>query len=567
MTHLPIGIDLGTTNSLIAVFEGGAPRLIPNSLGDFLTPSVVAETDQGDIIVGSAAKARLITAPTAAASVFKRAMGAPTRFMLGKQKLSAEDLSALLLRQLKADAEAHLGQPVEDVVVSVPAYFNEVQRRAVRSACALANLNPVRLINEPSAAALAYGLQDRAAEETSLVFDLGGGTFDVSILETFEGVFEIRASAGDAQLGGEDFTELLMGDFAARIGGVVPRREAAKRRAVLYNAAERMKRSLTNAETALVELEIDGEVRSLRSSRAEFDELAAPLFERLRRPIERALHDADVAIDEINRVLLVGGANRMPMIRSYVARMFGKLPEGRIDPDEVVALGAATQAGFVARDEALEDLVMTDVSAFSLGISTSRELSRGWVDGFFAPVIERNNAVPTSKTTQLRVAIAGQSSLHVQVYQGEAPMVADNILLGGFIIPVPKNTETRESAEIRFTYDVSGLLQVEATASDGVKRSIVIEGDGAGMSEDEIKARLKELEKLKINPREESENVEIIERMRECYEMALGVDRNRILQLISDFEDALQSQERAEIEIQRKRAASFLEMFEQNYVR
>ncbi|MEL7100420.1 MAG: Hsp70 family protein, partial [Pseudomonadota bacterium] len=329
-THKPIGIDLGTTNSLIAVFEDGTPRLVPNALGELLTPSVVSLAD-GQVLVGTAARDRLATHPEDTAAAFKRAMGTDTAFRLGRKTLRAEELSALVLRKLKEDAEAALGFEIRDVVVSVPAYFNQSQRQATMAACAIAELNAVRLVNEPTAAALAYGLQDRDGESQFLVFDLGGGTFDVTVLEHFDGVMEVKASSGDAFLGGEDFTEALAKAMAetldrpwAKLGADVQDQ--------LRLQADAAKRKLSGSDAYTAQIKLGSDHHEITVSRTQFDEAAAPLMKRLHRPIERCFYDSGEGVEGLDRVILVGGATRMPVIRQMVARQFKMLPEMMIDP-------------------------------------------------------------------------------------------------------------------------------------------------------------------------------------------------------------------------------------------
>ncbi len=412
MKQLPIGIDLGTTNSLIAVFENGAPRLISNALGSALTPSVVSDLD-GRLIVGEAARDRLATHPRDTAAVFKRAMGAKTQFKIGTRQMGAEELSALVLRKLKADAEADLGQPVRDVVVSVPAYFNQGQRQATMDACRLADLNAVRLINEPTAAALAYGLQDRDGESRFLVFDLGGGTFDITVLDHFEGVMEVKASSGDAQLGGEDFTTALAKTMIETAGiewSDLSRDEQIQAK----HLADGAKRRLGLSETHDVTLRLKRGETALTLTREMFEAACAPQMRRLRRPIERCFYDSDLAASEMDRIILVGGATRMPMIRQFVTRQFGMFPDSSIDPDHAVALGAAVQAALVAQDAALDDVVMTDVSPFSVGLSTAEALGNGrFVDGLFTPLIERDTPLPASRERYFSTMQDNQTGLRV----------------------------------------------------------------------------------------------------------------------------------------------------------
>ena len=562
-----IGIDLGTTNSLIAVFEGGAPRLLPNALGNLLTPSVVGLDDNGTLVVGETAKRRLVSHPDQTHALFKRQMGTNRLHRLGRKDYRAEDLSALVLRTLKADAEEALGQVITEAVVSVPAYFNETQRRAVHNACALAGMKATRLINEPTAAALAYGLQDREDESTFLVFDLGGGTFDVSILEMFEGVMEVKSTAGDAFLGGEDFTDTLAKHLGEALKPPLAK-TTHEHKAQLRTAADAAKLALSSAHETTVSLNIGDSNLDQTVTRDTFEEINKPTLARLRKPVERALHDANLRIADLDRVVLVGGATRMPVVRSLIARQLQRLPEGTIDPDHVVALGAAVQAGLAARDAALEDVVMTDVSAFTLGIETTRESNGTYHHGFYLPVIERNSTVPISREEVVHSLVPGQKSLTIAVYQGEAPMVVDNVKLGQFELAIPYNPKETESAAIRFTYDVSGLLEVEGRSlSTGKSTSIVIQSTGGTLSDREIKARLKQLESLKVHPRDQAENQHMLARLGEAYAMARGAERDYIQNQLARFQTLIEQQDDSEIAEAMTELDQFLTSFEQNYVR
>ncbi len=368
------GIDLGTTNSLIAVFRNGRPELIPNALGQVLTPSVVALRNE-EIVVGEAARAIAISDPANAATLFKRAMGTDRDYRLGGKSFRAPELSAMILASLKADAEAALGVEVTNAVISVPAYFNELQRKAVRAAGRIAGLNVTRLINEPTAAALSYGLHERDGETRILVFDLGGGTFDISVLDLFEGVMEVRASAGDAFLEGEDFTEALARHIAQLVA--LDPHDMALRPGLLA-LAEQAKRQLAIAPEVMLAAQIGGKEVSQTITRERFEEVTAQLLARLGGPLDRALGDAGLAPDQIDRLILVGGATRMPPVRAYAGRRLRQLPVTGVDPDQAVALGAAVQAALVARDAGLDDVVMTDVSAFTLGVDTVHRLGTGW---------------------------------------------------------------------------------------------------------------------------------------------------------------------------------------------
>ncbi|MEK6348304.1 MAG: molecular chaperone HscC [Burkholderia sp.] len=433
-----IGIDLGTTHSLTAVWKDGAPVLIPNVLGEFLTPSCVGIDDDGSVLIGRAALHRLHTHPDLTAANFKRYMGTTRKLRLGQADYRPEELSSFVLRALKADAEAYLGHPVDQAVITVPAYFNDTQRKATRAAGDLAGLNVARLINEPTAAALAYGVHERDAERKFLIFDLGGGTFDVSIIDIFDGVMEIRASAGDNMLGGEDFTGVLVDAFIAR-----HRLDAERLRARpvelqrLLHEAESAKRALTTGGSARISLTLDGTAHDMAITAAEFETLCAPLLDRLRQPVTRALRDARIPLDQLDDVILVGGATRMPVVRRVASLLFGRLPAGALNPDEAVALGAAVQAGLKQRDAALEEIVMTDVAPYSLGVEVSTQLAPNrFSEGTFLPLIERNTTVPASRAQTLYTKHDNQTRVNLKVYQGESHAVADNILLGN--LPRPR---------------------------------------------------------------------------------------------------------------------------------
>jgi molecular chaperone HscC len=343
-----VGIDLGTTNSLIGVWNGGKSELIPNALGSLLTPSAVSVDDDGAVLVGLPARERLLSHPRQSVASFKRYMGSNRAFQLGDKTFRAEELSALVLQALKADAQAFLGQSISEAIITVPAYFNDAQRKATKAAGEMAGLKVERLLNEPTAAALAYGLQEGAGERKILVLDLGGGTFDVSILEMFEGVMEVRASAGDNFLGGEDFVDVIVDRFIAEVGasaGISPRSQSDEIHASPRRQAEIAKRTLTDHEQHEIELVHNGGTTRWSITREDFEAASEPLIRRLRAPIERAIRDANLNPDQVTDLVLVGGATRMPVVRRMAARLFQRLPIAQISPDEVVAHGAAVQAG------------------------------------------------------------------------------------------------------------------------------------------------------------------------------------------------------------------------------
>ncbi len=557
-----IGIDLGTTNSLAAVWRDGAATLVPNAFGDRLTPSVVGLSDEGTVLIGRAARDRLVTHPHMTAAAFKRAMGTDRVFRLEKRSFRAEELSSMVLRSLKEDAEAYLGQPIDEAVISVPAYFNDTQRKATRIAGQLAGLRVERLINEPTAAALAYGLHQN--DETKfLVFDLGGGTFDVSVLELFDGIMEVHASAGDNFLGGEDFVEAIIAMFC-EANALSFEQLPSTLRGQLRAGAERAKRELNSADSTSIELRVDGEVISHDIPRRDYEERVAPLLTRLRRPVERSMRDAGLRTADLSEVVLVGGSTRKTIVQRLVAQMFGRLPLRHINPDEVVALGAAVQAGLKMRDAALDDVVLTDVCPYTLGIEVSRRMpDSSVVGGRFSPIIERNTVIPTSRSSTFHPVEEGQRHLLVQIYQGESRNTEDNLRLGELRLKLPRVARDEAGVDVRFTYDVNGLLEVETTTlHTGQVNRLVIEQSPGAMSAEEIARRFAALSDLKVHPRDQVENQELLNRLQRLHEESLGADRARVADLIDQFMYVLDGQDPREIERARKNVEALVARLE-----
>jgi molecular chaperone HscC len=566
-----IGIDLGTTNSVLGVWRDGAVALIPNALGHFLTPSAVGQGDDGSILVGLPARERAATHPALAATAFKRYMGTDRLLFVGRKGYRPEELSALVLRSLKADAEAFLGEPVEEAIITVPAYFNDLQRKATKAAGALAGLEVERLLTEPTAAALAYGLEAEDDDELVLVVDLGGGTFDVSLLHRFEGVVEVRATAGDSWLGGEDFVDAIVKAFLAGPGAALG--DAATNgmplHALLRRQAELAKRTLSAQDTATISLNHAGKPIEWTVSREQFETVSEPLLARLRVPIERALRDARVEPDALGRIILAGGASQMPVFRRLIARLFRRLPVHQINPEEVVARGAAVRAGMAERGQGLDEMVMTDVAPFTLGVETSIKRGEGAssrIDGQFLPIIERNTVIPVSRSEVVHTIEDNQRRMAIRVFQGESRLVKDNVRLGELNISLPPGLAGKEKVEIRFTYDASGLLEVDVTTlSTGRCDSMVIEGNPGVLQPDEIKKRLAELAKLKVHPRDDIANRTLIARAERLYEERLGDVRAMIGEAISGFSLALERQKPDEIEQARKKLSQMLDEFDRGF--
>jgi molecular chaperone HscC len=565
-----IGIDLGTTNSLVGVWRNGEPELIPNALGSLLTPSAISIDDSGTVLLGSAARERLSTAPDRSVASFKRYMGTNRIFKLGKKAFRAEELSALVLRSLKADAERFLGETVTEAVITVPAYFSDGQRKATKAAGELAGLKVERLLNEPTAAALAYGLQEPDTERKIMVLDLGGGTFDVSILEMFDGVMEVRATAGDNFLGGEDFVDLIMDGFigaTAAEAKIPPRTHDAAIHGTLRRQAEIAKRALSDSHEHQLALIHQGKELRWTIGRDRFEAMSEPLVRRLRMPIERALRDSELQPAQITHLVLAGGATRMPLFRKLVARLFQRLPIVQVNPDEVVAQGAAVQAGLKMRDAALDDVVMTDVAPFTMGVEIC-ETRGGMVarTGLYLPIIERNSVIPISRAQTICTAVDNQTDMKVRVYQGESRMVAENIPLGQIELRVPKGPAGQEFLDIRFTYDTSGLLEVVARVNSTEEtQRLVIEGAAGSLSREEVEAKLRALDGLKTHPREQAENQAVLARAERLYEERLGAERSEIARLIDQFRFVLDSQDVGAIAALRTKFTTWLDGVDRSF--
>ena len=563
-----VGIDLGTTNSLIAVWQDGAPRLIPNRLGEVMTPSCVSIDEDGSVLVGRAARERLQTHPGHSAAAFKRHMGSAKRITLGQRSFRPEELSALILRALKEDAEAALGMPVTEAIITVPAYFSDAQRKATRAAGQLAGLQVERLLNEPTAAALAYGIHLRGRESKFLVFDLGGGTFDVSVLDLFDNVMEVRASGGDNFLGGEDFVASLVDLFFASLKLSPRYRKEAAFMQRLGAQMELAKRALSEAPRALVRVADGKSEFALELDQAMLEQACAPLLARLRAPVERALRDAGMSSEELDNIVLAGGATRMPVVRRMVEGMFGRAPACGINPDEVVALGAAVQAGLRGNDAALDDVVMTDVSPYSLGIDVSVRLDeKTYSHGHFDPIIERNSVVPISRVKNYMPVSDNQALLDINVYQGESRLADENILLGTLHVELPRGPREDCCVDVRFTYDVNGILQVEATVlSTGHTMALIVEDNPGVLSKEEIAASLAALAELKIHPRDNIEFRTAMARGDRLYQQLRGAARENLNEQLLRFERTLQSQDRRLCESACKALLALLDEIESEHV-
>jgi molecular chaperone DnaK len=501
-----IGIDLGTTNSCVAVLEGGEPKVIPNPEGNRTTPSVVAFKN-GERQVGEVAKRQSITNPNTIISI-KRHMGTDFKTEIEGKEYSPQEVSAIILQYLKSYAEDYLGEKVTKAVITVPAYFNDAERQATKDAGRIAGLEVERIINEPTAAALAYGLDKMDEDQTILVYDLGGGTFDVSILELGDGVFEVKSTAGDNRLGGDDFDQViidyLVEQFKKENGIDLSKDKMALQR--LKDAAEKAKKDLSGVTSTQISLPFitAGEAGPLHLevtlSRAKFEELSADLVERTMGPTRQALKDAGLTPSDIDKVILVGGSTRIPAVQEAIKKETGKEPHKGVNPDEVVAMGAAIQGGVITGD--VKDVVLLDVTPLSLGIET--------MGGVFTKLIERNTTIPTSKSQVFSTAADNQSAVDIHVLQGERPMAADNKTLGRFqlgdIPPAPRGVP---QIEVSFDIDKNGIVNVRAKDLGTNKEQAITIKSSTGLSDEEIDKMVREAEENAEADKKRKEEVEL----------------------------------------------------------
>lgn len=549
-----IGIDLGTTNSLASVWRDGKIQLIPNTFGEFLTPSVVGFDKSGEVFVGKIAREMLITEPSTTFSEFKRNMGTDYQYTANGRSYRSEELSAFVLRRLKEDAERYLGEAVTEAVISVPAYFNDDKRCATKNAGKLAGLIVERLINEPSAVALKHHM-NAGEMENFIVFDFGGGTLDVSLVEAFDNMVEIKAVAGDNHLGGKDFDEIIVEDFCKQNGidwFMLP----AKGRGILKKEAEQLKRELTEKNEADRTVRIGEKEYTMHMTNQNLIHISADLFRRMAQPLKKVMNDSDMGWDEIDKVILVGGSSRMPIIRQYIKSLTDVPVVVDASPDESVAVGAGLSAAIKERKGEIKDMILSDICPFSLGTAL--------YDGTFSPIIERNDTLPCSRTRYYVTVENYQTQMNFPVYQGENLIASENLCLGSVTIKdLPKRPKGGAGANVTFMYDINGILDIKIV-SDNQSVHKVIVNKNMGLTDKEVEKRLQELQKMTLHPIEKEENRLLVEKAQRIFQESNALTRQYIAEMLRHFKQTLDHGKGREIREEYVRFAMYLEAIEQN---
>lgn len=547
-----LGIDLGTTNSLGAVYRHNHVELIPTQFGSFLTPSVVS-VDGQDILVGEIAKQRLITHPELTAASFKKDMGTDKEYLLGKQVFTPEELSSFVIKSIIRDAQDYLGETIDEVIISVPAYFHDKQRVATKKAGELAGVHVMRLINEPSAASLASYVHEHR-ENHLLVFDFGGGTLDISIVDCFHTMVEILAVAGDNRLGGDDIDTCMRDSFIYE--HMIPEQKLSRQEmALLLREAEKCKRLLTTKDQALMQMNLHGQTYTSTFTNARLLDDCSDIFLKIRKVLTHALKDSHSTPRSIDGIVLAGGSSKMPIIQSYLQHLFPGVPLVEGNGDELIARGLGVVCGIVARHEDVKDMILTDICPFSLGVNTHNRTNPG--NDYMTPIIPRNTALPCSRVERFYTTHDGQTRIKACILQGEHPYAKDNLQLGELVINVPGGPEGREAVDIRFTYDINGILIVDMTCVSTQEHQSVVMSEQ--LSDEERSRRMKQLNKLKIHPKDNAQNKLILEKLETLYVEAGINEKDDIHHLIANFTKLLATQNVIAIDKERQKLEKYIQ--------
>lgn len=557
-----IGIDLGTTNSLACVYKDGKTQLIPNSLGTYLTPSVVSFEKDGEVVVGAVAKERLVTNPADTAASFKRFMGSPKTFYLAGKEFTPQELSAFVLRQLKQDAEKYLGEEVTEAVISVPAYFNNNQRAATLEAGKIAGIHVERLVNEPSAAALASSMMSEKDEQIYLVFDFGGGTLDVSVVDYFNNVIEIVAVSGDNHLGGNDFDSKIAAYFCAS-HNIVLEKLSSQKQATLMRLAEKAKRELTEKESTLLHMEIAGEDKAVILNNEILISCCGMLFDRIEMAVKHALRDSGFYKEDINEIILAGGSSKMPVVSYFLQSILGKKPIMMGSPDEVIAQGAGIYAGIKARKEEIRDMLLTDICPFTLGVGIHNPSS---LEGHLnmSPIIERNSVLPISKTGIYTNVENMQRKIKFNIYQGESFDCAENLCLGSVTIEIAPVMAREASVKVTFSYDINGILVVDVEDNLSTnKKQAVFKSEGMNLSPKEIAEKIEALKQYQSDFSGDERDRLLLARGSRLYQELTGINRARVAEAMKEYEYYLSINDRRAKHMLRQQITAMFDRFEE----
>ena len=546
-----VGIDLGTTNSLIAVYRNGKSELIPNEFGEYLTPSVVHINKDKEVIVGKSAKELLIVDPDNTVSVFKRSMGLKKSYSLRGGKYQPEELSAFVIKKLVEDARRELKEDIEEVIISVPAYFDDVRRKATKRAGEIAGVKVERLINEPSAAALACRMEEEEEDCIYMVFDFGGGTLDVSIVECFDNVISVNAVSGHNHLGGSDFDDVIAKYICKELGKEY-KKLSKQDQSIVLRKAEQLKKKLSVDREAEISLDLDAVKGTVSLTQEKLVEISAKIFSRMKKPIRQVLNDCEFRLEDISKIVLVGGSSKMTVVSMYLYYLLQKDLFTSGDSDETVALGLGYYAGMKSRNEDIRDLVMTDICPFSLGVDTHNESDIA--NPYFSPIISRNSVLPISKWDYYTTVRNNQREIELNIYQGDEYYAKNNIHLGKMTVKVKPRPAGEEKIKVRFTYDINGILDVDVEVeSTRMTYQKTIVNKELGLSDKELQKQMEKLAELKKDPKSKEENQYLITLANALYRETSGDVRNYIAGIIDYFDRVLSEGNEAKIEHIRKR--------------